>query len=459
MGVTVGVMSKGLPGTAIPLALLLLWSLIGRETRTVRRIWSLGGVAALLVLTVPWHAVAAMKVPGFFDFYVVDNQLLRFFGGRTYVEDQQSPLGALAFWGVTFIALFPWTPCLAAALMAHSKRLIADGRWRDHLFGRSSSIHSSHLPPSTFHLSRITFLVAWAALIIGGFSLSSFKLEYYTLPAFPALALLTAAFLADLEDRGREGHSPQPFHGELPASGRTGFGLLQGWTWIAVVGGLLFTWGAAWAYWAGLFSPQNIARGLAMWATNYRIMLEQEIPVPLASSEYFGALLVGGGLLWTAGFAIAQVCLRRGRVLEAAGAVSLVGVGLCLLTGSVLSQVESHHSLKPLAEYLRGALTPGDAVIHERGLEKGGGLLFYTDQKVLVLNGTQGDLEFGSRLSGHERAFIDTESFRSLWQAGSRVFLVTHLPRTVSAVSAVSDPSPVLVARTATRWLYSNRMP
>jgi hypothetical protein len=115
--------------------------------------------------------------------------------------------------------------------------------------------------------------------------------------------------------------------------------------------------------------------------------------------------------------------------------------------------------LKPLATYLNGVLRPTDILIHERGLEKGGGLLFYTGRRVLVLNGVQGDLEFGSRLPGYGRAFIDTEVFRILWQNGSRVFLVTHLPRTVSAISAVSIPSPVLVAQTGTRWLYSNGAP
>jgi hypothetical protein len=233
--------------------------------------------------------------------------------------------------------------------------------------------------------------------------------------------------------------------------------VLRGWNWVALVGGLLYTAAVAWAWWAGYFTPQNIVRALSIWGTNYRVVLEQGLPLPPVSPGYYSALLLGGGLMWTAGFAAALGWLRRGQVLAATLVVALVGVGLSAMAASVLRQVESHHSLKPLAARLNGTIRAEDVLVHERGLEKGGGLLFYTGRHVLVLNGTRGDLEFGSRLPGYERTFIDTDAFRNLWDSGSRVFLVTNLPEVRSAISAVSGPTPILVTSTGTRWLYSNR--
>jgi hypothetical protein len=134
----------------------------------------------------------------------------------------------------------------------------------------------------------------------------------------------------------------------------------------------------------------------------------------------------------------------------------VVGVGICLLAGIVLQTVGAHHSLKPLAERLNIVLRPQDVVIHERGLEKGGGLLFYTNHPVLVLNGRQGDLEFGSSLPGSDRGFIDTRQFQAIWNGSVRAFLVTDLPPSRSAIASAAVGAPVLVTSTDTRWLYAN---
>ena len=453
LGIAIGAMSKGLPGLMLPIVLLILWCAIHRKLSVGRALFSWAGVTLAALLILPWHVAAAAKVPGFLDFYLLDNQLLRFFGERGYVEDGQS-LGTLAFLGITIYALFPWGPYLGAALMAHGSWLMERFRTPHSAFGSESA---SRLTP---HASRLQFLLGWIALVVGAFSVSSFKIEYYALPAFPAVALFVAAFLASVDHAGKSGTSLKQNHpGDSLVRHQMPLRVLRGWTWVALVGGLLYTAAVAWAWWAGYFTPQNIVRALSIWATNYRVVLEQGLPLPPVSPGYYSALLLGGGLMWTAGFAAALGWLRRGQVLAATLVVALVGVGLSAMAASVLRQVESHHSLKPLATRLNGTIRAEDVLVHERGLEKGGGLLFYTGRHVLVLNGTRGDLEFGSRLPGYERTFIDTDAFRNLWASGSRVFLVTNLPEVRSAISAVSGPTPILVTSTGTRWLYSNRLP
>ena len=423
-GIAVGVMSKGLPGLAFPLLLLGCLALSRRDAAVLRAVWTGRGVLLALLLIVPWHALAAWRIPGFFRFYVVDNQLLRFLGARAYAEDGTS-LGTAAFLGVTAATLFPWTPFLAGAI-----ELAARGWARD---------------------PALRFLLGWIAVVVGLLAASSVKLEYYALPAFPAAALAAAVLICRASD-------PPPV-GEAQGALSRGAAraALRRWAWIALIGGILYTLAIAWAWRAGLFTPTNIIRGLSFWSTNYRVVLEQGLPLPPVSQGHYVAVLLGGGALWTTGFWAAVWCLSRNGVPAATAAVGGVGVGLCLLASAVLNEVGPHHSLKPLAERLGALLRPDDVVIHERGLEKGGGLLFYTHRRVLVLNGRRGDLEFGSGLPGSRRWFIDTRQLREVWNGRARAFLITDLPAQRSAISEASPAVPTPVASTGTRWLYANR--
>jgi 4-amino-4-deoxy-L-arabinose transferase-like glycosyltransferase len=423
-GIAIGVMSKGLPGLAFPLGLLGVWTAVLGDIDALRAVSTWRGISLAALSIVPWHALAAWKIPGFFRFYVVDNQILRFLGTRAYAEDGTS-LGTVAFLGVTAVALFPWAPILAGAV-----GLAARGWARD---------------------PGLRFLLGWIGLVVGLLAVSSFKLEYYALPAFPAAALVAAVLICRASDQSPAGMaSPGP-------SGRASRGALRQWVWISLIGGILYTLTVAWVWRAGHLTPTNIIRGLSFWSTNYRIVLEQGLPLPPVSEGPYVAVLLGGGALWTAGFGAAVWCLSRKGVPAATAAIGGVGVGLCLLASAVLNEVGPHHSLKPLAERLGALLRPDDVLIHERGLEKGGGLLFYTHRQVLVLNGRRGDLEFGSNLPGSSRWFIDTRQFREVWNGRARAFLITDLPAQRSAISEASPGVPMPVAATGTRWLYANR--
>jgi 4-amino-4-deoxy-L-arabinose transferase-like glycosyltransferase len=424
VGNAIGVMSKGLPGLVFPLALLGWWAAIRRDPRAFRAVWTGRGIAVAALLIIPWHALVAWEVPGFFGFYVVDNQILRFLGARAYAEDGTS-LGTLAFLGVTAIALFPWAPFLAAAIGLATRGWARDPGAR--------------------------FVLGWIGLVIGLFLTSSFKLEYYALPAFPAAALLTAVLVCRADDPSSAGQAA----GWLSA--RAHRVALRRWAWVSLIGGLLFCATAVWIWWAEHLTPVNIVRGLSLWSTNYRIILEHGLPFPPISPGRYGLVLLGAGALWTAGFGVAVGLLAERRVPAAAVAIGAVGVGLCLLAGVVLREVGPHHSLRPLAQQLDALLQPGDVVIHERGVEKAGGLLFYVKRQVLVLNGRRGDLGFGASLPGSSQWFIDTPRFRALWGGDTRVFLVTDLPAPRSAIADVTPGTSTLVASTGTRWLYANR--
>src|SRR5262249_11816880 len=83
--------------------------------------------------------------------------------------DEDVPLGALPFLGVTFLAFLPWSFAAPWAVVRALRR-----PWED-------------------AGARLWVLIAlWPIVLIGFFTISPFKLPHYGLPAFPALALLVA---------------------------------------------------------------------------------------------------------------------------------------------------------------------------------------------------------------------------------------------------------------------------
>jgi hypothetical protein len=126
------------------------------------------------------------------------------------------------------------------------------------------------------------------------------------------------------------------------------------------------------------------------------------------------------------------------------------------LVVKLLFFIETHHSAKFVAEAIGSQLGSGDVIIHEGSLEYSAGLPFYTGQKIFVLNGKGGDLDFGSGYPESRHLFLDDRKFIRLWEGGQRVFLVTRSEVQDSILNRFSNHKLFLVGRFGTRWLYSN---
>jgi 4-amino-4-deoxy-L-arabinose transferase-like glycosyltransferase len=159
-----GVLTKGLVAAAIPAAVLILYSLYSRDAAPWRRLHVKWGLPLFLVITVPWHWLAARRLPDFLEFFFVHEHLARYL---TPIADRQEPWWF--FGGVLLAGSMPWT---LSAL-----RVLGSG-WR-----RAS-------PPG---FNATLFLWIWVVFIGVFFSLSDSKLMPYILPLMPALALLIAA--------------------------------------------------------------------------------------------------------------------------------------------------------------------------------------------------------------------------------------------------------------------------
>jgi 4-amino-4-deoxy-L-arabinose transferase-like glycosyltransferase len=159
-----GVLTKGLVAAAIPAAVLVIYSLWSRDFSPWRKLNLVWGLPLFLVITVPWHWLAARRLDDFLQFFFVREHLARFL---TPISDREEPWW---FFGYVFlIGTVPWTvPAL---------RVVVTG-WRSRVAGGPFS-------PSLF-------LWIWVIFVCVFFSLSDSKLMPYILPAMPALALLIA---------------------------------------------------------------------------------------------------------------------------------------------------------------------------------------------------------------------------------------------------------------------------
>lgn len=169
-----GVLTKGLVAAAIPAAVLMLYSLYARDAAPWRRLYAQWGLPLFLLITVPWHWLAARRMADFLEFFFVHEHVARYL---TPIADRQEPWWF--FGGVFVVGSMPWT---LSAL-----RVLGSG-WRR----RSGS-------PAAFNPTL--FLWVWVVFVGVFFSLSDSKLMPYILPLMPALALLIGALPARVLER------------------------------------------------------------------------------------------------------------------------------------------------------------------------------------------------------------------------------------------------------------------
>ena len=155
------VLSKGIVGVLIPVATLLLYSLIQRDWRPWRRLHPIAGLPLFLVIAVPWFVVVSMRNPEFAWFFFVHEHWLRY---TTTIHHRIEPW--YYFIPVLAAGALPWTLVMLEAVWR---------AWKPE-------------PVARFQVRR--FLVIWCAFVFVFFSISGSKMPSYLLPLLPAAALL-----------------------------------------------------------------------------------------------------------------------------------------------------------------------------------------------------------------------------------------------------------------------------
>jgi len=170
------------PGGAAAVYLLLTRQLFSAKVWRRLRPWS--GLAIMLLVAVPWHVLATLRNPPYFDltmrsvageyhgflwFYFINEQVLRFLNLR-YPRDYNT-VPRLYFWLFHLIWLFPWSVYFPAVARLSFKPLDRAGRTR-------------------------LLALCWTGFLLVFFTFSTTQ-EYYSMPCYPALALLLGSAMAE----------------------------------------------------------------------------------------------------------------------------------------------------------------------------------------------------------------------------------------------------------------------
>ena len=125
-----GLLLKSLVAVVFPLATGLIFLLVTRQlflARTWKRLHPFSGLAIVLLIAAPWHILATLRNPPYFDFtfhsgpgqyhgflwfFFMNEQVLRFLNLR-YPRDYNT-VPRLYFWLLHLVWLFPWSVYLPA---------------------------------------------------------------------------------------------------------------------------------------------------------------------------------------------------------------------------------------------------------------------------------------------------------------------------------------------------------
>jgi len=406
-------LTKGVLGMGLSAAIIGLHVALSGRLRAVLSWRAAAGIGLVAAVAVPWHVAAAAANPDFLGYYVIREHLLRFTGQR-YPPDEF--LSLPIFLGLTLLWTFPWVPLLPQAAWRAARRLAAAGPRK-----------GEDLLP-----------FVWLAVILGLFSASQSRLEYYALPALPAFALLLGRLWDDATQEGPDRPSPRALGAALGIM--AGVMAAAAAAALAVLGpgkDLVFAFvTASWpeAGWIG--GPDQVA-------TLDRIRLPAM------------ATLGGAALLTLAALAAA----RRSRPRLACGLLAGMMAPLFALIHWGFLLVEPYQSTRAVAELVRRVAGPDDPVVFEEPHEYMwvGGLTFYTKRTVHILKDPKFEGVAARRREPPDR-FLDREALLALWTSGRRVVVVAESGGDVPAVLHEARPA-VVVGQSGTRVVLRTKAP
>ena len=412
------VLTKGLIGAAFPAIIILAYLLITGEVRRLAQLKLFSGALLFLFIAAPWHIVAGLSNPGslmvgtpspsqgrgFFWFYFMNEHLLRYIGKRYPADYDTVPLPL--FLGLHVVWLFPWSFFLPLAIKDIPRRV--------------SNLNRE---------DRVTlFLVVWAVLVILFFCFSTTQ-EYYTMPSYPAFALLIGCALAKAESRLRAGGRESLLKATQLA--------------LACMGLIVFVGGAA-AFWMTrhIAVEGDIAATLTRNPEAYALSLGHVLDLTPQSLAELRVPVVGTALTFLIGTVAALVLRRSGKHSAANLSMALMMAAFFFFAHMSLAAFEPYLSSRALAEAIDREYAQGDVIVINGEYEGGSSINFYTRKMVYILNGRSANLEYGSYFEDAPRIFIDEEELGKMWAGSGRVFLFTDSskPKLEELTRAVRGP-------------------
>ena len=390
----VGLLLKSLIAIVFPVGAAIVYLLLTRKLfswKILKRLHPFTGTLVILLIAAPWHIFATLRNPpyfvftlhsgpnsyhGFLWFFFINEQLLRFLNLR-YPRDYNT-VPRLYFWLFHLIWLFPWSVYLPAVAKLSFKPINRAGRAR-------------------------LLALCWLGFVLIFFTFSTTQ-EYYSMPCYPALALLIGSAMATENVWVRRGT-------------RT-LAVIAG---CAAIAALAIFWNVR-----NLPAPGDISSALSSNPKSYSLSLGHMLDLTLPSFAYLRIPL----LLASIAFLVGALGNIRSTGLRAFLASALMMVLFFHAARAAMVVFDPYLSSRPLAEVL--LKSPDGALIVERHYYPTSSIFFYTNRTALLLNGRVLNLEYGSNAPGTPDVFVNDAKFASLWMTEPRYYLIcaqTSLPR------------------------------
>ncbi|MEP7343304.1 MAG: glycosyltransferase family 39 protein [Acidobacteriota bacterium] len=414
---SLGFLLKGLVAFVLVIGPAIIYLLVTKQLfskNTWRRINPLICVLIVLLICAPWLTLAMLRNPpyfdftmkseagkyhGFFWFFFLNEHLFRYLNLRHPRDYNTVPRAA--FWLYHLLWLFPWSVYFPFLLKLNFKPASRAGRMR-------------------------LFCLCWIGFVLLFFTFSTTQ-EYYTMPIYPAFALLLGSALSEKQ-----------FQFQWAARAAGTIALLA-----AVACGV-----ALWLV-RDLAPAGDIADAMNNHISTLSLGKAQDLTltslawlrVPLALA--FCAFLIGAvGGWWQAGrHAIVALALMMVLFFNAAR--------LAMVT------LNPYFGSRPLAEALKAA-PPGQLIVDDQYYSFSS-VFFYANRRALLLNGRKMNLEYGSYAPDAPKVFINDQDLPRLWIQPERQYLTTSESAIPRLKDLLSGAQLHVVSKAGGKLLLTNQ--
>jgi 4-amino-4-deoxy-L-arabinose transferase-like glycosyltransferase len=415
----VGLLLKSLIAAVFPVGAGLVYLFFTNQfflARTWHRLRPFSGALIALLIAAPWHILATLRNPpyfvftmrsapgeyhGFFWFYFFNEQLLRFLNMRSPRDYDTVPRHL--FWLFHLLWLFPWSVYLPAITKLSFKPLDRAGKTR-------------------------LLALCWIGFVMIFFTFSTTQ-EYYSMPIYPAVALLLGCAMTA--------------GGRWIRNGTRILCLVAGLTAVLLLGILYSV--------HGLPTPGDIAGALSSHPAAYKLSLGHMEDLTIESFAYLRLPLAVAAVAFAIGCA--------GTIRSSGPRVYLyVAIMMVLFFHAArlaLVVFDPYLSSRPLASALLSS-SPGNLIVNHHYYEFSS-VFFYTNRSALLLNGRFNNLVYGSYAPSAPPVFIDDDDFVRLWHTPERFYFVVDKPGLARIAAKLPRRDFYLVKASGGKFLLCNQ--
>src|SRR6185437_1611616 len=274
--------------------------------------------------------------------------------------------------------------------------------------------------------------VCWVGFLLLFFTFSTTQ-EYYSMPIYPALALLLGSGMAAAA--GETWLTPaNRILGAIYAAG------------LATIGMVLYAV-------KDLRVTGDISEALQQHPSAYTLSLGHMGDLTLRSFAYLRAPLLVAAIACAIG-ALGTFFLRKRSAILAIAAAMVI---FFHASRKALVIFDPYLSSRPLAQSL--SREPEGHIILDGAYYGFSSLLFYSKEQALLLNGRFNNLEYGSYAPGAPEVFLDNAGFASRWSSSSRYYLATDGTNLELLKKLAGTTGLHLIAESGGKFLFTNHVP